>query len=227
VAKNAKVELKTEALFTMEAPPEALKEEPSLISEIFRIDPKNRPVSDPVEGSKGYYFFSVTQEEEPKQQELAEVKEKITEQLTAQKAQELMTKAASEARKKLEEAIKGGKTFEEAAKEANLTPQQLPEFSPSNPLMDRTNGREIAAETRTTPAGSFTKPLPTENGVLLVYVISKELRKREDGATTKANIEKSLDGMMQGDIFRAWFQRRRDEAKENADPLQRRLLGLQ
>jgi len=58
-------------------------------------------------------------------------------------------------------------------------------------------------------------------------VISKELRKREDGASTKANIEKSLDGMMQGDIFRAWFQRRRDEGKENAEPLQRRLLGIQ
>lgn len=227
VAKNAKAELKTEPLFTREAPPEALKEEFALITEIFRIDPKNRPVSDPVEGTKGYYFFSVTQEEEPKQQELAEVKEKITEQLTTQKAQELMTKAATEARKKLEEAIKGGKSFADAAKEANLAPQDLPEFSPSNPLMDRTNGREIAAETRTTPAGSFTKPLPTENGVLLVYVISKELRKREDGATTKENIEKSLDGMMQGDIFRAWFQRRREEAKENADPLQRRIMGIQ
>ncbi|MEZ0389149.1 MAG: peptidyl-prolyl cis-trans isomerase [Verrucomicrobium sp.] len=226
VAEASKVELKKVGLFALETPPDDLKEEFTLLSEVFKNDPKVRPVSDPVEGSKGYYFFSVTETEDPKQQDLETVKESIKTTLVDQKAKELMTKAANEAKKKVEESIKAGKTFADAAKEAALTPQELAEFSPSNPPMDLSNGREIAIEASTTAAGSFTKPLPTENGLLLVYVLSKELRKRDDGATTKANIEKSVDTWMQGDIFRSWFQRQREAGKEDISPIQRRLLGM-
>lgn len=225
VAKEAKVEVKTEALFAQDAPPEALKEEFTLVADIFRNDPAVRPVSDAVEGSKGYYLYSVTQVEEPKQQELAEVKEKIKEQLVTQKGQELMTKAANDARKKLEEAIKGGKKFDDAAKEAGLSAQNLAEFSPANPPADLSIGRQIATEARITPAGGFTKPLESDNGLVLVHVLSKQLYKRDEGATTKANMEKSLDRMQQSDAFRAWFERRRDAANEDSKPLQSIMVG--
>lgn len=226
VAKKAEVEVKTLPLFAMDAPPEALKEEFILVADIFRNDPAARPVSDPVEGSKGYYFYSVTEVEEPKQQELAEVTEKIKEQLVTQKARELMTKAANDTRKKLEEALKGGKSFADAAKEAGLEAETLAEFSPANPPSGLSNGPQIAAESRVTPAGGFTKPLETENGLVLLHVISKELYKREEGAANRSEMARSIDGMMQNDVFRAWFEARRNGANENAEPLQRRELGV-
>ena len=57
------------------------------------------------------------------------------------------------------------------------------------------------------------KPLVTENGANLVYVKSKELRKREDGAALRSRVEDSLAMLAERDVFRAWFDRRRDEAK--------------
>jgi hypothetical protein len=221
-AKKAGAEVKTLPAFSMDAPPEELKEESTLVRAVFSNIPKTHPVSDPVEGSKGYFLFKVTEVQDPKLKEFAEVQGTIKDTLIAQKAQEAMTKAANEARKKLEEAIKGGKKFEDAAKEAGLEPQSLVEFSPANPPSDLANGREIAFEARITPAGSFTKPLTTETGIMLVYVQAKELRKREDSATMKGNLDERLSNMGQMDVFSAWFDRRRDEANVKADALVQR-----
>jgi aminopeptidase N len=71
----------------------------------------------------------------------------------------------------------------------------------------------------------FELTLTTETGVMLVFVTAKELRKREDSATMKDNMQKSIANMGQLDVFRAWFERSRDDAKVNADPLIKRSLG--
>lgn len=224
--KKAGLEVKKLPAFSMDAPPEAIKDQFPFLRAIFTNIPETRPVSDPVEvEGKGYHIFKVTKIEKPAQQELKDVKDKVRETLVEQKAQEAMQKAANDAKKKLEDSVKGGKTFEVAAKEAGLSPQILVEFSPVNPPADLSNGREIAREALSTPPGAFTKPLPTPNGVILVYVIAKELRKREDSATTKGNIAKSIESGTQGDIFRAWFERRYQEAEINADKLLRFALS--
>ncbi len=224
---NPSLEVKSTPLFSMDAPPAELKDDYALLVEVFRNDPKTHPVSDPIESSKGYYVFKVTQVDEPKQQDYATVEGKIRDVLIAQKTQEALIKAVNDARKQVEDSIKTGKTFEDAAKSAGLVPQMLAEFSPSNPITDLSNGSEIAAEAEKTPAGQFTKPLSTDNGVILVYVVAKELRKREDGDKSKTGIEKSLTNFNQRNIFRAWFEARRNDAKEDANALMRRTLAGQ
>jgi len=224
-AKKAGVEIKTAPAFDMSSPPEDLKEEFGVVSAIFQNDPKIHAVTDAVEGNKGYYIARVSEIVEPKPQELKDVQDKIKEVLIGQKAQEAMTKAANDVRKKIEDLVKAGKNFDDAAKEAGVTPQTLPEFSQASPLTDLSNGMEIARESRVVPAGGFTKPLTTDTGIMLVYVLSKELRKRENGDTMKDSIHKSVVGMGQMDVFQAWFERRRDEAKVNADPLMQRAMG--
>lgn len=219
--KKAKLEVKTLAAFSQDAPPAEIKDESEFIQAIFTNIPETHPVSDPVEVTKGYVIFKVTKVEKPAQQELKDVKDKVRDVLLGQKAGEAMQKAANDTKQKLEEAIKAGKKFDDVAKEAGLKPQILPEFSPSAQPTDLSNGREIAREAMDTPAGSLTKPLTTENGVILVHVISKELRKSEESATKKKNIANSLASTTQGDLFRAWFERRYQDAGIKAD----RLLG--
>ena len=215
--KQAGAEFTSVPAFSQDSPPEGLKDASELVTSIFLNVPDKHPVSDPVETEKGYYIFKVTSVEAPKPEALKDVQGRIREVLVDQKAMETMQKAANDAKKKLEEAVKGGRKFEDVAKEAGFTPQMLPEFSPSTPPSDLSNGREIAFEARSTPAGGFTKPLATESGLLLVHVLSKELRKRDDSATTKTTMAKSLDGMTRGDLFRAWFERRYSEASIKAD----------
>jgi hypothetical protein len=214
LAKKAGKEVKQYPAFDRLSPPEDLKKDFELLSEIFRNDPKVHPVSEPVSGDKGYYFFSVTEVQESKQQDLKDAEPKIKETLLAQKAQEDMTKAANDAKKNLEEALKSGKKLEEAAKEAKLDLHEVPEFTPTEPPKDLGNsGYQIVSEAQQTPAGSFSKkPVVTDSGVVLVFVKSKELRKREDSASMRQRVDESLGMIAQRDVFRAWFDRRRDEA---------------
>ncbi|MDB6117129.1 MAG: ppiD, partial [Verrucomicrobiaceae bacterium] len=111
------IKLETLPLFERGTPPESIKEETRLVDEIFRGALKVGAPSEPVEGSKGYYFCKVTKIEEPKQQELKDVKDKIKEILVAQKAQEAMTKAANEARTAINDALKAGKKLDEGLNE--------------------------------------------------------------------------------------------------------------
>jgi hypothetical protein len=220
-AKKAGLEVKTLPAFAEDAPPDVFKEERDLVSAIFFNSPVTHPISDPVAVKKGHVIFKVTKTESPVQQELKDVKDKVREVLVEQKAMEAMQKAANDAKKKLEDAIKGGKKFDVAAKEANLTPTPLPEFSPRNPPPDMPNGREIAGEAAVTAPGAFTKPIETPTGISLVHVLSKELRKSEDSANSKKNMTTNVDERMQANLFRAWFDRRYEAAGIKADALLR------
>ena len=224
VAKEFKQEVKTLPVFSRDAAPEAIKDEFTLLGDIFSNDPKTHPISEPVEAKDGsYYFFQVTKVEETRQQELKEVEAKIKETLVEQKGQELMTKAAGDARKAIEEAVKAGKKFEDAVKEQKLEATPIAEFSPAEPLKELPNGREIAGRTEKTAAGKFTEALTVDKGLMIVYVISKELRKREDSAKLREDLAGNYGEYSQSTIFRAWFDRRRDEAKIDATPILQRV----
>ena len=194
IAKEFKEELKTLPLFAQDAPPDMLKEESGVVTEIFRNDPATHPISDPVEGKNGYFVFSVTKVEAPKQQELKEVETKF----------------------------KAGKKFDDVVKEKKLEAKALPEFSPADPPKELENVRMIAGYTEKTAAGKFTEPLTNEKGVMLVYVISKELRKRDDSAKLKEELVHGFGEYSQGAIFHAWFEKRKDEAGIDANPYLRR-----
>jgi hypothetical protein len=216
--KKAGLTIQSLPPFGMDAPPDVFKDEFELLRAIFTNDPKTHATSDPVQVKKGYVIFKVTKVVPPAPQELKDVKDKVKDALAEQKATEAMQKAANDAKAKLSAAIKGGKSFEAAAKEAGFTPQMLAEFSPAHPLTDLSNGREIAREAMITPAGSFTKPLSTDKGVILVHVLSKELRKSEDSADAKKGIAESMDVRAQTDLFRTWFERQYEDAQVKFAP---------
>ncbi len=200
-------------LFTKEAPPEALKAEKELVDAIFATNPEVRPISDPVQGSNGYYIFSVTKVEESKQQELAEVKDKVKEALVSQKAQEALTKAANEARTALADGLKAGKKIEDLAKEKKLTLSPLTDITVAEPAMEVASSNVIAGQARDTAAGELTQVIDTETGSLLVYVSAKELRKRDDSKDLRENMNTGRADQERTRLFEAWFTRRRGESK--------------
>ena len=214
VAAASKKELKKVPAFTREEAPEPIKTESAVLSEIFLGSDGKHDLREPAKATNGYYFYQVTAVEESKPQELKDAEPKIKETLIAQKAQEAITKAANDARKKLEESVKAGKKLEDAAKEAKLEVKALPEITIAEPPKDLPDARQIIGAIEITPAGSFaSRPVNTLNGMLLVYVNAKELRKREDSANVKQSITRSLGQLAQRETFRAWFEKRRDEAK--------------
>jgi len=151
--------------------------------------------------------------EEPKQQDLAAVKDKVKETLVAQKAQEILSKAVNDARTAIEDGLKAGKKIDDVVKEKKLTLTPQTELDVSQPPPELENGYQIAREAEHTPAGAITKAIDTDKGATLVYVHAKELRKREDSSTLRKNTEDSSARMERMRIFNAWFNRKRQEAK--------------
>lgn len=213
IAKTQKETVLKADLFTQDAPPEALKAEKELVEAVFALNPEVRPISDPIKGSNGYYIFSVTKSEEPKQQELAEVKDKIKEALVAQKAQEALTKAANDARTALAEGLKAGKKIEDLAKDKKLTLSPLTDITVAEPAMEVASSNLIAGQARDTAAGELSKVIDTETGSLLVYVSAKELRKRDDSKALRENMSNGRADQERTRLFDAWFSRRREESK--------------
>lgn len=210
-ATKAKVE--TLPLFARSTPPDALKSEPALVAAIFRHNKDNQAISDPISAEKGYYLFTVTEEVESKQQELAEVKEKIKETLVTQKAQEALSKGVNEAREALRKGLADKKKFDDLAKELKLTASPVRELTIAEPAQDLPNAFQIAREGQNTAAGEVTKALDTDTGALLVYVAAKELRKRDDSANLRKDVAERVSIGERRMLFGAWFNRKREEAK--------------
>lgn len=213
LAAGMKMKWEVAGPFSQDSAPGALRNERELLAAVFQFSPGERPISDPVKGSKGYYIFSVLKRVEARQQELAEVKDKIQTLLVAQKAQESMLKAANDAREALQTGLKAGKKIADLVKEKKLTLVDVAEFSPSAPSPDAKAGPEITKAAEKLPAGQLSTPVNTATGAVLVYVNAKELRKRDDSATLKQNVQESMSNREQFQIFQAWFQKAVEESK--------------
>ncbi len=209
---HPEIKLQTLSLFERASPPEAVKSENKFVSALFLGSMRTGSVSPAIESPKGYYFFKVTQIEESRPQQLAEVKDKIKETLVAQKAQDAMLAAANDARTVVLAALKEGKKLEDVAKQKGWKLEVLPEFSPKNPPATPPDLNRFAATAGDTAVGDATKPQPTEKGTSIIVVTAKELRKRDDSPALKQSQESQLAMQMKEELFKAWFAKERKAA---------------
>lgn len=211
-AKATKEKVESVPAFSQGSPPEALKGEEKLLEMIFARGKDSKTPPEIIEGTNGWFVFDLTKVEEPKQQELAEVKDKIKDILLDQKAAEARTKAVNDARTALNEGLKAGKKIEELAKAKNLTLVALPDIEISNPPQDVPNAFLIAQEAAKTAVGTVSRAVDYDKGTLLVYVSARELRKRPDSATARQGQVESLSRQEGQRLFNAWFKKKHDEA---------------
>lgn len=210
-AAETKDKVESLPAFTEADPPAVFKGETDILEQIFAATEGSTPEA--MRGANGWYVFAVSKIEQPRQQELAEVKDKIKKALISQKASEALTKAVNDARNALNEGLKAGKKIEDVAKEKNLKLEALPDIDIANPPQDVPNAFLIAQQGAKTAPNSVSNAIPYDKGTLLVYVRAKELRKRPDSATVRQNQVDSLSQLESRELFRAWFKQRYEEAK--------------
>lgn len=212
-AKQTNSKIEAVAAFAKDEPPAALKTEKEIIELIFARAKDAKTPPDAVEGSNGWYVFDVTKIEEPKQQTLAEVTDKIKDVLASQKADEARSKAVNDARTALADGLKAGKKIEDLAKEKKLTLEALPDLDIANPPQELPNGAAIAQEAAKTAVGAISRAVDNDQGTLLIYVSAKELRKSPDAASLRQSEIDNLSQRERMQLFRTWFAKKRTEAK--------------
>lgn len=212
LATEAKLKVENAPAFAETAAPEALKAAGSFVEKCFSLIEGERSITDPVKGDKGYFIGELVSVEAPKQQELAEVKEQIRNELIEQKAREAMATAVNDTREELNKGLKEAKSLADLAKARNLTVTALPDFDANTPPPGLANATEIVREAEFLAPGTVSKPVSIDTGVLLVILQDKELRKRPDGESMRKSVEASLASTERDQIFRAWFGRQKEAA---------------
>ncbi len=92
---------------------------------------KEKPYSPHISLQKGTYVLELMEIKAPEQRKFEDVRKELEDQIISAKADELARAKANEIKPKLDGLIKGGKSFADAAKELNLTVQQMPAFGGS------------------------------------------------------------------------------------------------
>ena len=150
-------------------------------------------------GADSFLVFQVTGIEKPAVRPLEEVKQKISDKIKAEKVAAALKAAASDARSKILEAVKAGKSFKEAAEANKAVVAELPAISSKTPLPKETPNAELITSTvgiaskdgMSAPPvagvqpGEVSDALDVPEGLLLVHVMKKELQKFPDADEKK------------------------------------------
>ncbi|MES2705329.1 MAG: SurA N-terminal domain-containing protein [Verrucomicrobiota bacterium] len=224
IVKANGLESKLSEPFTQAAPPEDLKALAPVIQRIFSAQPDQKiahtvPYPTP-QSPTGYALFELAAVNAPALLPLDQVKEKITEKLKAGNLTTALKAAADTARAKIQEGLKAGKSFTDAAKEAGLTAVELPAFSSQKrPAPDVKHASVITAQAATLNPGEVSEPQAVEEGLLLVSVIKKELPKDPKMEEDKKSLTES--GTLTGEgpfssspLFEAWLNSKRSASAE-------------
>lgn len=217
LVKKAGLEAKTTEPFTQAAPPAEFKDEPRVLAEIFQSS------SDPtqahtVQSAKGYVLFEVAKTEVPAVLPLDQVKAKISDKLKAEAVDAAVKTAAETARTAIVEAIKGGKTFTEAATAAGLTPVEVPAFSREKPPVNVPNQAIITEAATELNVGEVSTPKAVPEGLILISTLKRELPKDpkmdEDKKQLATQMTEGTEGGFMptySPLFEAWFNAHRNE----------------
>jgi hypothetical protein len=210
VAAKAQVKVEETPDFEITASPKELGSSSAVAQAAFKLT-NEEPNSDvtTAENGSGYYVLQIAAITPATPMTFEEAKKQLTDDLINERANEALSLKAAEIRKKIEEAIKAGKSFADAAKEAGATPEPFPAFSQAEPKMDQPDAREVMMGSSELAVGQLSDFKPTQTGGLLIY-IDKRLPVDESGfEKEKTMIAQNIDRMMTEAAFQQWLKERR------------------
>jgi len=195
--------------------PALLKGNEDALEALFSGTQRNDEVSVPIHADGGAYLvFHYSKSIDPVPLTIEQATPAIKEALSATKSNRAVNDAASAALAKLNEAIKAGKPFDEAAKEQKLKVETLPNFSESEPPADLADAALIVQAVK----GLGEKQISgvTERtggeGYLLVYVDKIEIYKDDQAEAKKKTLTATIKNETDRALFTAWFNQRRTES---------------
>lgn len=159
VASKFQVPVVSTEEFTMAKPDPKLRVNPQLAQYSFRLT-KDAPISDPIQGTDGFYIVHLLGVTEAQALTLEDAKSKITDTLKAEKVRDLMSRRGAALAQQLRDGLKAGSSLEKVAQQGGLKLERIPTFSlveaptpKPEPSKDATK-----AEKSTTEAAKDAKP---------------------------------------------------------------------
>ena len=168
IAKERGLHLQDTGAFLRDEPIDGLGPAPEVSAQAFQL--ADGAVSPPLRVSRGWVLASVIGKEEPRLPELAEVRERVRDDLTRERAAELAkTKAAD-----IAAMLKGAKDFAAAVAKAGLEVKPTELIARGSPIPDLGVSPEVDAVAFALPEGGISDPITTPQGTAIIRVAAKE-----------------------------------------------------
>ncbi|NNM28903.1 MAG: hypothetical protein HKO57_05235, partial [Akkermansiaceae bacterium] len=203
-ARDGGFEVQSTDLYTRDSAPEDLKEPlrdapgKLAVDATFERDKGTSPADALSDirrvGEDKWFLFRIDDAVEPKELTFEEARERARTDLARERALEAMTEAAEQARTAVAEAMKAGKSFEDAAKEQDLTFLKYDDVTVSKPVPGEPLAQEvfdIAAKVDPGSLSDVSTQINEQNGVHRAIFLFVEKRELVDSPTYQSMLEQS------------------------------------
>ncbi len=216
-------EIRVTDLFTASTVPDTLlpltprKTSKTLTQLLFDLKTTSDPISKftssfPV-GDADWFIARLDAEEESRVKSFEEAKEEVTKQWVEEKGKEALKAAAEDLKKKIEEAVKGGKSFADAAKDAGQTTSSVgPIRNGENPA-GKPEASAIFTAAQYVNPGSLTEIINTDKGAVIAVVDKREIEKDPNTESMIMGGLSRYQEQMRVMAFQSWLSERSASSK--------------
>jgi peptidyl-prolyl cis-trans isomerase D len=215
VAKKFEMEVKTSPSFTSGERLKELGNDPRVSAAAFQLS-QEKSVSEALPCAEGYFVLHLHGIDASKPISFEESKEKLTTGLRNERTREALSLRANEARKKLEDQIKSGKSFAEAAKAAALKVETPEAFSRTEAKsLTGTNASLIQNNAADLKEGQTSSPLEASDETLLVHVLKRLPVDPADLEKQRPTLVPMLESQRTDALLMEWIERQRASALQS------------
>ena len=203
--------------FARDEPVMSLGSSLEVATRAFELKPGE--ITGPIRTSSGFAFLTFVDQHASYVPQLDEVKDKVREEATKQKAKELSRQKAAEIAAKL----KGGNDFEKAAKAAGVEAKTTELVAHEAALPDIGAAPAVMDTAFKLPLGGVSDPVPTDNGTAVVKVVEKKDVTTEEWTAAKDRFREQLQSERRNRFFSAYMLKAKQRMKieVNRETLQR------
>jgi peptidyl-prolyl cis-trans isomerase D len=207
VAKERGLQVLDTTAFLREEPIDGLGPAPEVAAQAFQL--ADGAVSPALRVSRGWVLASVIGKEEPRIPDFAEVRERVREDVTRQRAADLAKSRAAE----IASMLKGASDFTAAAKQAGLEVKPTELITRGSPIPDLGVSTEIDNVAFSLPVNGVSDPVVTPQGTAIVRVVEKEGVTDEQVASGMDQVRDELVNQRRDRFFSGYMV----EAKKRLD----------
>lgn len=211
VAAKLGVKIEVSPEFPRAQPPGELGSSPKIADATFKLTEKE-PNSDVLDGDRGYYVLQLAEVKAQRPLTFEEAKNRLTDDLKRERAQEALTLKGTEIRNKIDADLKAGKSFADAAAAAGAKAEDFPAFSRREPQFTAPNSGEVMQTAIEMNVGQLSNFVPGSDGGVIVYVKQRPPVDEEKFKAEKAQIAEGVAEFQKNALFQQWLKLRREAA---------------
>ena len=176
-------------------------------------DPISKYTSSFPVGDANWFIARLDEEEESREKTYEEAKEEVTKQWIDEKGREALKAGAEEAKKKIEEAVKAGKTFADAAKEAGYDALTVGPIGNGETPAGQSEVPSIFTAAQYVNPGDFANIINTADAAVIAIVNKREIVKDPNFDAMLISGMERYKEQARLQAFQSWLAERYAEAE--------------